>query len=64
MPKKKTKKAFAKRCVVTSSGRIKFHRPGKSHLLGGKSRNQKRRLRRPKMADSSDLHRLRDLITT
>jgi len=46
MPKKKTRKAVAKRFKITASGLAKFHRAGGSHLMGGKSRKRKRSLRR------------------
>ena len=45
MPKKKTRKAAAKRFRRTAQGRIKFAKPGRGHLLTGKSRKRKRGLR-------------------
>jgi large subunit ribosomal protein L35 len=45
MPKKKTKKAAAKRFRITASGLVKYKRCGGGHLLSSKSRKRKRRLR-------------------
>jgi large subunit ribosomal protein L35 len=46
MPKKKTSKSVSKRVKVTAGGKIKFKRPGRGHLLTGKSRKRKRALRK------------------
>lgn len=62
MPKKKTKKMTAKRVSLTASGKIKFSRPGKGHLLSSKSRKRKRNLRRGKIGDAADLHRIKEMI--
>jgi large subunit ribosomal protein L35 len=45
MPKQKTRKAIAKRFRKTARGKVLSARPGKSHLLGHKSRKRKRHLR-------------------
>ncbi len=47
MPKMKTHKGVAKRFKVTGTGKVKHHRPGKSHLLSVKSGKRKRHMRRP-----------------
>lgn len=47
MPKMKTHKGMAKRFKVTARGKVKYHRPGKSHLLSVKSGKRKRRMRKP-----------------
>jgi large subunit ribosomal protein L35 len=47
MPKKKTNKSAAKRVRRTASGKLKFKRPGRGHLLSSKSRKRKRSLRKP-----------------
>lgn len=44
MPKLKTRKAAAKRYQVTGSGKIRFRRAGKNHLLQHKSSKRKRSL--------------------
>jgi large subunit ribosomal protein L35 len=46
MLKKKTNKAAAKRCWKTASGKIKYGRAGRGHLMSGKSRKRKRHLRK------------------
>lgn len=46
MPKRKTKKAIAKRFRRTARGKILRAHGGKSHLLTHKSRGRKRKLRR------------------
>ena len=45
MPKLKTHKGIKKRVKVTATGKIKFHKHNKGHLLSGKSGNRRRRLR-------------------
>lgn len=45
MPKMKTKRGTAKRFKKTGSGKLRRHRANHSHLLTGKSRKRKRRLR-------------------
>jgi large subunit ribosomal protein L35 len=46
MPKKKTRKALAKRFRITSKGKVLHSKAGKSHLQSGKSGNRKRSLRK------------------
>lgn len=46
MPKMKTRKAVAGRFRVTATGKLKMSRPGKRHLLTGKTPKRKRQLRR------------------
>ena len=48
----KTNKSVAKRFRKTKRGKIVYNRPGKSHLLGGKSRKRKRQLRGSIVVDS------------
>lgn len=47
MPKMKTHKGCAKRFKVTATGKIKYHKPGKSHLLSVKGGKRRRRMRQP-----------------
>jgi large subunit ribosomal protein L35 len=49
MPKMKTHKGMAKRFKVTATGKVVYHRPGKSHLLSVKTGKRKRKLRRPQV---------------
>ncbi len=62
MPKKKTKKMTAKRVKLTATGKVKFARPGKGHLLSSKSRKRKRNLRRSKIGHAADHGRIREMI--
>lgn len=42
----KTHKGIKKRVKVTATGKVKFHKHNKGHLLSNKSGNRRRRLRR------------------
>ena len=46
MPKKKTRKAVAKRFKVSAGGKVLYKKSGTGHLFTGKSRRRKRRLRK------------------
>ena len=46
--KMKTHKGLKKRVKVTATGKIKFNKHNKGHLLSNKSGNRRRRLRRTK----------------
>jgi large subunit ribosomal protein L35 len=48
VPKLKTHKGIKKRVKVTATGKVKFHKHNKGHLLSNKSGNRRRRLRRTK----------------
>ena len=62
MPKMKTRKAFAKRVRLTASGRVKRAHANRSHLLSHRSRNRKRRLRRPDLVSPADEKRIKKLL--
>lgn len=62
MPKKKTKKAAAKRFRKTASGKVKYSHAGKGHLLGGKTRKRKRGLRQPGIVAKADENRILALL--
>jgi len=55
----KTNKSAAKRFKLTGTGKLKFHKAGKSHLLYKKSAKRKRRLRGTGIVSSSDARRLK-----
>lgn len=63
MPKKKTKKAAAKRCKVTAKGEIKYNKAGSGHLLGGKTRKRKRNLRKAGVLSPSENRRVAELLS-
>ena len=46
MPKPKTHKGLAKRFKVTARGKVKFRRPGNSHLSSHKPGSRVRHLRK------------------
>lgn len=46
MPKKKTRKAAAKRFKKTANGKVLYAKSGTGHLLSGKTRKRKRQLRK------------------
>jgi large subunit ribosomal protein L35 len=58
MPKRKTKKAVAKRFRRTASGRLKRASTGRGHLLSGKTRKRKRHLRKSSIVSAADHERL------
>ena len=55
MPKMRTKKAAAKRFKVTKTGKVKFKRAGKRHLLSAKSRKAKLRNRKAGVVHESSV---------
>ena len=62
MPKLKTNRSAAKRFRVTKNGKIKRRRAGAGHLLSGKSRKRKRRLRKAVAAAPGDVKRIKRLL--
>ena len=62
MPKKKTKKAVAKRFKRTAKGKIVYHKPGKGHLLTSKTRKRKRGLRSKSVLSHADTRRIRNML--
>ena len=64
MPKKKTKKAAAKRFKITGSGKVKRMKAFKSHILTKKTSKRKRHLRKGIVASRADERRLKQLLTS
>jgi large subunit ribosomal protein L35 len=62
MPKMKTKRSAAKRFSVTGSGKLKFRKQGRRHLLASKNRNRKRRLRGNFIANNANLKQLKRIL--
>lgn len=62
MPKKKTRKAAAKRFKKTATGKIKFKKSGKGHLLTGKSRKRKRQLGKRGVLGEQASKRIRTML--
>jgi large subunit ribosomal protein L35 len=44
MPKQKTHKGLKKRVKITATGKVKYRRPGGSHLMSGKNAKRRRRI--------------------
>lgn len=62
MPKKKTKKAAAKRFKKSARGKILFAKAGKGHLLSSKGRKRKRNLRRKGVLADAEVKRITNLL--
>jgi large subunit ribosomal protein L35 len=62
VPKMKTNRAAAKRFRITGSGKIKRNKGFKSHLLSGKGKKRKRKLRQAVTVSASDSPNIRKLI--
>ncbi|MBL7077438.1 MAG: 50S ribosomal protein L35 [Kiritimatiellae bacterium] len=63
MPKKKTNKAAAKRFKKTATGKLKYHKAGSGHLLGGKSRKRKRSLRTASTLSKTETKRVQGMLS-
>ena len=64
MPKKKTRKSVAKRFKLSKGGKMRFSRPGKAHLLGGKSPKRRRHLRKKGTLSPAYNARMRDQLVS
>lgn len=62
MPKMKTRKSAAKRFRLTRSGKLRRGHAYRSHLLTGKNRKRKRKLRRPDLVSTIDQERIKRLL--
>ncbi|HUW30088.1 MAG TPA: 50S ribosomal protein L35 [Planctomycetota bacterium] len=62
MPKLKTHKGIAKRVRVTRNGKVLVSRPGRRHLLSGKSGKRRRQLRRKQLVASAPAKRMKRLL--
>lgn len=60
--KVKTKKSAAKRFSVTGSGKVKRYRTSKGHLLTGKSRKRKRKLRQRATVHPTELTKVKRML--
>ena len=64
MPKKKTKKAAAKRFRLTGKGKVRRHKAFKSHILTKKTAKRKRQLRKGTIASRADERRITLLLSS
>jgi large subunit ribosomal protein L35 len=62
MPKMKSNRAAGKRFRVTGTGRVKHKKSYARHILGTKSRQRKRHLRKPTYVSPADQRRARRLL--
>ena len=62
MGKKKTSKTAAKRLQLTATGKLRFKKAGRGHLLSSKSRKRKRHMRRDGIVNHADEKRLKALL--
>ncbi|HMP90550.1 MAG TPA: 50S ribosomal protein L35 [Kiritimatiellia bacterium] len=62
MPKKKTKKAVAKRFKKTANGKVKRAKVGRRHLLSSKSRGRKRALRKAALVSPHFEKQIRNVL--
>ncbi|MFQ5684425.1 MAG: 50S ribosomal protein L35 [Candidatus Binatia bacterium] len=62
MPKIKTRRGAAKRFRLTATGKVKRNKGFKSHLLSGKGRKRKRRLRKGALVSPSETKNVRKLV--
>ncbi|MDR0200524.1 MAG: 50S ribosomal protein L35 [Streptococcaceae bacterium] len=64
MPKQKTHRASAKRFKRTGSGGLKRFHAYTSHRFHGKTKKQRRHLRKGTMVNFSDFKRIRRMVAT
>lgn len=62
MPKQKTHRGSAKRFKRTGKGGLKRFRAFTSHRFHGKTKKQRRQLRKASMVSSSDFKRIRQQL--
>ena len=63
MPKQKTHRASAKRFKRTGSGGLKRFRAFTSHRFNGKTKKQRRHLRKAAMVSAGDFKRIKAMLT-
>ena len=63
MPKLKTKKSVAKRFKITGTGKVMHYGAGGSHLLSGKSKNRKKRIKKvQQLKNRGDVKTIKKLL--
>ena len=63
MPKQKTHRASAKRFKRTGSGGLKRFRAFTSHRFHGKTKKQRRHLRKASLVHSGDFKRIKSMLS-
>lgn len=64
MPKQKTHRGTAKRVKRTGSGKLKRSRAFTSHRFHGKTKKQRRQLRKASLVSASDYKRIKQMISS
>lgn len=62
MPKMKTKKALKGKFKVTGTGKLKYNKPGKRHILTKKTSKRKRQLSKPGVLDEAHTKTYKQLL--
>jgi len=62
MPKLKTRKSIAKRVKRTASGKYKFCKPGRRHLMTCKNGKKKRQMRGGDILSGANAQRLKKAL--
>ncbi|MDO8527797.1 MAG: 50S ribosomal protein L35 [Deltaproteobacteria bacterium] len=62
MPKQKTHKGAKKRFKITASGKVKYKKAYLRHIMGSKSRAQKRHLRKGGIVSAADAPGIKRLL--
>lgn len=63
MPKMKTHRGLAKRVKVTGSGKLKRDHAYTSHRFHGKTKKQRRQLAKSGLVSSSDIKRIKYMLS-
>ncbi|MGA0618211.1 50S ribosomal protein L35 [Ligilactobacillus salivarius] len=63
MPKQKTHRASAKRFKRTENGGLKRSNAYTSHRFHGKTKKQRRQLRKASMVSASDMKRIKQMLS-
>ena len=62
MPKQKTHRGLAQRVKKTASGKLKRDHAFTSHRFHGKTKKQRRQLRKSGLVSASDMKRIKQMI--
>ena len=62
MPKLKTRKCISKRVKRTGTGKFKFYKPGRRHLMSSKTSKRKRNMRKDAMLPAAHNQRLQKAL--
>ena len=62
MPKVKSNRGAAKRFKTSGTGKIRYFKAGKSHILTTKSPKRKRHLRKPETVSATNTKAIRRLL--